>query len=100
TTNLPQGQQGQAYSAVFTATGGTTPYSWKISAGTPPAGIAMNANGDLAGIPTAAGASNFTVTVTDAASKMAIGNFSVNVVAGGNFDGPAELPRVTVSSAM
>ncbi len=100
TTNVPQGEQGLAYSAAFAATGGTTPYNWKISAGTTPAGIAMNANGHLAGMPTAAGTFNFTVTVTDAASKMAIGNFSVNVVAGGNFDGPAELPRVTVSSAM
>src|SRR5208337_1347671 len=100
TTNLPQGQQGQAYSAVFTATGGTTPYSWKISAGTPPAGIAMNANGDLAGIPTASGTFSFTVTLTDATNKTATGNFSVIVVAGGNFDGPAELPRVTVPSAM
>ncbi len=100
TTNVPQGEQGQAYSAVFAATGGTTPYSWKISAGTAPAGIAMNANGDLAGVPTAAGTFSFTVKVTDAASKTATGNFSATVIAGGNFDGPAELPRVTVPSAM
>jgi Putative Ig domain len=100
TGNLPQGQQGDAYSEVFSATGGTTPYSWSISAGTPPAGIAMNANGDFAGMPTAAGTFNFTVKVTDAANQTATGNFSVKVVAGANFDGPAELPRVTVPSAM
>src|SRR5712692_5659597 len=100
TASLPQGQQGNAYGAAFTATGGTTPYSWSISAGTPPAGIAMNANGNFAGLPTSAGTSSFTVTVADAASKTATGNFSATVVAGGNFDGPAELPRVTVPSAM
>jgi len=100
TASLPQGQQGDTYSEVFSATGGTTPYLWSISAGTPPAGIAMNANGDFAGVPTTAGTSSFTVTVTDAAAKTATGNFSVTVVAGGNFDGPAELPRVTVPSAM
>ncbi len=100
TANLPQGQLGDTYSAAFTASGGTTPYSWSISAGTPPAGIAMNANGNLAGLPTAAGTSSFTVTVTDAANKMATGNFSATIVAGGNFDGPAELPRATVPSAM
>src|SRR5208337_1838911 len=100
TTNIPQGEQGLAYSAVFAATGGTTPYSWKISAGTPPTGIAMAANGDLAGMPTAAGTFNFTVTVTDAANQTAIGNFSALIIAAGNFDGPAELPRVTVPSAM
>jgi hypothetical protein len=100
TTTLPQGQQGDAYSDVFTATGGTTPYSWSVSAGTPPPGIAMNANGDFAGMPTATGTFTFTATVTDANSKTANGNFSVTVLAGGNFDGPAELPRVTVPSAM
>ena len=100
TTTLPQGQQGDTYSDVFTATGGTTPYSWSVSAGTPPPGIAMNANGDFAGMPTATGTFTFTATVTDANSKTANGNFSVTVLAGGNFDGPAELPRVTVPSAM
>jgi len=98
--NLPQSQQGDTYSEVFTATGGTTPYSWSISAGTPPAGIAMNANGDFAGMPTAVGTFNFMVTVTDATGKTATGNFSVTVIAGSKFDGPAELPRVTVPSAM
>jgi hypothetical protein len=99
TTTLPQGQEGNPYSEVFAATGGTTPYSWSVSAGTP-AGIAMIANGDLAGTPTAAGTFNFTVAVTDAKSKTASGNFSATVLAGSNFDGPAELPRVTVPSAM
>ena len=100
TTTLPQGQQGNPYSEVFAATGGTAPYSWSVSAGTPPAGIAMIASGDFAGTPTAAGTFQFTVTVTDAANQSASGNFSATVIAGGNFDGPAELPRVTVPSAM
>ncbi len=100
TGNLPQGQQGDAYSEFFNATGGTTPYSWSISAGTPPAGIAMNANGDFAGMPSTVGTFKFTAMVTDATNKTATGNFSVTVIAGGNFDGPAELPRVTVPSAM
>jgi hypothetical protein len=100
TGSLPQGQQGDTYSEVFSATGGTAPYIWSISAGTPPAGIAMNANGDFAGMPTTPGTSSFTAMVTDAAAKTATGNFSVSVVAGSNFDGPAELPRVTVPSAM
>jgi len=100
TGNLPQGQQGNTYGEVFTATGGTTPYSWSISAGTPPPGIAMNANGDFAGIPTTLGTFNLTVTVTDATNLTATGNFSVTIIAGGNYDGPAELPLVTVPSAM
>ena len=49
---------------------------------------------------TAVGTFNFTAMVTDAAGKTASGNFSVSVVAGSNFDGPAELPIATVPSAM
>src|SRR3984893_2043620 len=55
TTNLPQSLQGNTYSEVFNATGGATPYIWTISAGTPPVGIAMNANGDFAGMSTETG---------------------------------------------
>jgi hypothetical protein len=100
TTNLPRGQQGETYREVFAATGGTAPYSWKISAGMPPAGIAMSANGDLVGTPTATGTFSFTVTVTDSANKTATSNFSVQANASGNFDGPAELPRFTVASTL
>jgi hypothetical protein len=100
TGSLPQGEQGNSYSEVFAATGGVTPYSWSISGGTPPPGVTMNTNGDFTGLPTSAGTFNFAVTVTDSTSKTASGNFSVTVTSGGNFDGPAELPRVTVPSAM
>ena len=100
TSSLSEMQQGEAYGVVFAATGGTAPYTWSISAGTPPPGIAMNSNGDFGGIPNATGAFNFVVMVTDALDKTATGNFSVSVVAGSNFDGPAELPRATVPTAM
>jgi hypothetical protein len=100
TGSLPQGQQGDTYSEVFTATGGTTPYNWSVSAGTPPPGITMSTSGDFAGMPTATGTFNFTVMVSDATGKTATGNFGDTIIAGSNYDGPAELPRVTVPSAM
>jgi hypothetical protein len=100
TSSLSEAQQGETYGVIFAATGGTAPYAWSISAGTPPPGISMNSNGDFAGIPNAIGTFNFVVTVSDALDRTATGNFGVNVVAGSNFDGPAELPRVTVPSAM
>jgi hypothetical protein len=100
TGGLPQGQQGSVYSEAFAATGGTSPYSWSISAGTPPPGTSMNANGDFGGTPTSTGTFNFTVTVTDATDNTATGNFSVAVVSSSGYDGPAELPKVTVPSAM
>ena len=100
TGGLPQGQQGSPYSDTFAAVGGTAPYSWSISAGTPPAGIAMNANGTFSGMPTTTGTFNFTVTVTDASGKTASANFSVTVTGGSGYDGPAQLPIATVSSSM
>ncbi len=100
TATLPQAQQGGVYSAALTATGGTPPYTWSISAGNPPPGPTMNATGNFAGIPTAAGTFNFTTMVTDSANKTATGDFSVNVVASSGYDGPAQLPIATVASSM
>jgi hypothetical protein len=100
TGTLPQGLQGDLYSEVFAATGGTMPYSWSISAGTPPPGAALNATGEFAGTPTVAGNFKFTVMATDATGKSASGNFNVSVVAGTGYDGPAQLPIATIASSM
>jgi hypothetical protein len=100
TSGLPQGQQGEAYSAAFAATGGTQPYSWSLTGGSLPAGITLNANGDLSGTPTATGTSSFTVKVTDAASHSASGNFGVVVASSSGYDGPAQLPLMSVPSSM
>jgi hypothetical protein len=100
TGGLPQGQKGSSYNETFAATGGTTPYKWSVSAGNTPPGITMNASGDFSGLPSTNGTFDFTVTVVDASNKTATGNFSVAIVSGGNYDGPAELPRATVPSAM
>ena len=97
---LPQAQQGTPYDYAFTATGGTTPYSWSISTGTLPPGLAMNANGDLAGLPTAPGTYSFTVMVTDATNETATGNFGITVTSGSGYDGPAKLPIATVAYSM
>ena len=66
----PTGQVGVPYTDTLTATGGTTPYTWSVSAGTLPAGITLNAStGVLSGTPTTAGTSNFTIKVTDATGR-------------------------------
>jgi len=100
TSGLPQGQQGETYSAAFAASGGTQPYSWSVTAGSLPSGLALNTNGELDGTPTATGTSMFTVTVSDAASHSASGNFSVTVASSSGYDGPAQLPLVQVPSSM
>jgi hypothetical protein len=100
TNSLPGAEQGTGYSAAFNAIGGTGAYSWNISGGSIPSGLSLSTNGNFGGIPTATGTFNFVVTVTDEVDKTASANFSLNVASGSNFDGPAELPRVTVPSAM
>jgi len=67
TTSLPNGQDGNAYSATLAATGGTTPYNWSVSSGTLPAGLSLNAaTGAITGTPTAtAGATPLTFTDSD-----------------------------------
>jgi hypothetical protein len=100
TSGLPQGQQGETYSAAFTATGGNQPYSWSLSGGSLPAGMSLSTGGDLTGTPTAVGSSNFSVTVADSASHTASGSFSVVVVSSSGYDGPAQLPLVTVAATM
>jgi hypothetical protein len=100
TTSLPQGQQGSSYSAALAASGGTLPYTWSITAGNPPSGLTLSSTGQLSGLPLVAGTYNLTISVTDANALSAHQSFTVSISAGGNYDGPAELPRVTVSSSM
>jgi sugar lactone lactonase YvrE len=61
---LPAATVGTAYSATLTASGGTSPYTYAISAGALPGGITLT-GGVLAGTPTASGTFSFTVTATD-----------------------------------
>ena len=84
TTSLPGGIVGVAYSATLAATGGITPYAWKVTSGSLPAGLSLNASsGAITGTPSASGTSSFTVTVTDSSSptKTASANLSITVSA-------------------
>lgn len=64
--------QGQAFTLPLAATGGTSPYTWAVTGGGLPPGLALNpASGLLAGTATASGAATVTVTVSDAQSRKA-----------------------------
>jgi hypothetical protein len=79
----PAGQVGVAYTDTLTAAGGTTPYTWSVSAGTLPAGLTLAAStGVLAGTPTTAGTFSFTVKVTDASSNTATKATSITIAGG------------------
>ncbi|MFN7976198.1 MAG: putative Ig domain-containing protein [Acidobacteriota bacterium] len=63
---LPSGNVGTPYSQTVTASGGTAPYTYSVSAGTLPTGLALNAgSGVISGTPSATGTFNFTITATD-----------------------------------
>lgn len=62
---LPQATYAAPYSQSFTANGGVGPYSYVISSGALPAGLALDSSGALSGTPTAPGTYNFAVDVTD-----------------------------------
>lgn len=68
TTSLSSGTIGSAYSATMAASGGQSPYQWSVSSGSLPAGMSMSSTGTLTGTPTASGAFNFGVLVTDSSS--------------------------------
>ncbi|MHA7199128.1 putative Ig domain-containing protein, partial [Arthrobacter alkaliphilus] len=66
TTSLPAATAGTAYRATLSDAGGTGPYTWTITTGTLPPGLTLEpTNGTITGIPTQAGTSNLTITVTD-----------------------------------
>ncbi|MGC2331501.1 MAG: putative Ig domain-containing protein [Candidatus Acidiferrales bacterium] len=67
TTSLPNGTLGAPYTATtLQATGGVPPYTWTITVGSLPPGLALN-NGIISGTPTGTttGTTTFTVQVAD-----------------------------------
>jgi hypothetical protein len=67
TATLPYAIVGVPYSGSLSATGGTPPYTWAVTTGSLPAGVTLSSAGVFGGVPSAAGTSNFTVTVTGTA---------------------------------
>jgi type VI secretion system secreted protein VgrG len=67
---LPSGNVGTRYSQTITASGGTAPYTFTVTAGSLPPGLTLTSSGPssalLSGTPTTTGPFNFTVTARDA----------------------------------
>lgn len=62
---LGDGVVGLPYSQAITASGGTAPYTFALTASELPAGLNLSNSGILSGTPTAAGTATFTVEATD-----------------------------------
>ena len=56
---------GTAYSQTITASNGASPYTFTVTSGTPPSGLAVGASGVLSGTPTSTTSATFTVQATD-----------------------------------
>lgn len=76
---LFNGTVGVAYVQVFSASGGTAPYTWKVLEGNT-GGLTLDAaSGTLQGTPQNAGTFSFTIQVTDQTKATASKSFSVTV---------------------
>ena len=64
-TSLPSATVATAYRQTLTAAGGTSPYTYAITSGALPSGLALSASGEISGTASAASAASFTVTATD-----------------------------------
>lgn len=76
--SLPAGKLNQLYGVVrLVASGGKTPYTWALTAGKLPDGVAVSAAGEISGTPAATGPSKFTLQVSDASSKTKSQEFTI-----------------------
>lgn len=78
TATLPQGEIALAYSATLQATGGHTPYTWAVTSGSLPSGLALSATGVISGTPQAQG-TTFTVQVSDNTHLTAQKQFTMSI---------------------
>ncbi len=86
----PAGEVGASYSDQLAVTGGTSPFTWTVSAGSLPPGVTLSsAGGLLSGTPTAAGTFSFTVKVTDSASLSATAALTLTVIPAPSLSNPA-----------
>lgn len=102
-TSLPAADATVPYTASISATGGEAPYRWSLASGSLPSGIQLQSlSGVLSGVTTAVGSFPFSLQVTDASGHIASAAFNLTVssISTAGFDGPAELPRSYIQSAM
>jgi hypothetical protein len=78
--SLPSATVGNSYSQQFTQSGGAGAIIWSMKPSIP--GLTLDSNGLLSGVPTTAGAYNFTVVVEDINGCVGQNNYSLVILTG------------------
>ena len=76
---LPDATKDAYYSEPLSAAGGEAPYTFAVSVGALPSGMALSSDGIISGTCAVAGTNQFTVQVTDHASAVAARDFTLIV---------------------
>ncbi len=78
----PTSEVGIRFGKTFTAVGGSGTYTWSLSSGRLPAGVALDAKtGTISGTPQRAGTYPFVLTATDSEGRAATASGAMHVVA-------------------
>jgi hypothetical protein len=103
TQTLPGADANVPYAVSLYATGAVQPYTWSLTAGALPPGIELEASsGVITGATALTGSHSFTAKVTDSSGRNATRAFTLTVSSSSanGFDGPAELPRIYIQTAV
>jgi hypothetical protein len=93
--------QGRAITAITaTATGGTSPYTWKTTSTGLPTGVAITSGGVISGTPSSAGSYPVTLTVTDSTGQTDSQSFNWVVNAPVTVTGPSTTQTSTKGRAI
>jgi Putative Ig domain len=82
TTSLPGATDGVSYSQKLAATGGISPYTWALSAGSLPEGLTLKPDGTITGKPKTSGTFTFTAEVADSDSPFETATASLSITVG------------------
>lgn len=83
-TSLPSGTEGVFYNQSISASGGSPPYTFSVTSGSLPSGLALSSDGVLSGTPDTAGSYNFAVTATDNNFTTGSRDYSIQVTIAGS----------------